>query len=91
MVRADVFPGSFAVFCGAASPRPAFSRGVPRRRWGRRRKFELFREYPAQMERASAGWPPRFARRSFGIAFSVQKRIGICGGKEFFRNSFLDT
>jgi hypothetical protein len=39
------------------------------------------------MERASESQPPRFARRSKRIAFSGQKRIGICGGKEFFSHT----
>ena len=66
------FPGSFAVFCGAASP-PAFLAGVvPRRRRG---GFGLIQVSCTRKEIASQSSPPRVARRLARIVFSAQNGI----------------
>ncbi len=66
------FPGSFAAFCGAASP-PAFLAGVvPRRRRG---GFALIQVSCTRKEIASQSSPPRVARRLARIVFSAQNGI----------------
>ena len=75
MVRADLFSGSLAVWnlrSGIFFARPPIpSRAV---RGQDRIPFELFLEYTASWEKASASCPPRFARRLICMGFLAKRK-----------------
>ena len=75
MIRANLFPGSLAVWSvrGEAAhfalPHP--SRAL---RGEGRIPFELFLKYTARKEIANASCPPRFARRLICMGFLAKKK-----------------